>query len=419
MKKFHLPQIGLRIIKSAIAVFLTFLVYFARGRTGAPLYAAIAALWCMRQDASTALQMGKQRSIGTFVGGFFGAIIVLARAYLFQDNEYITLILSAIMIIPVIYFTVVFNQKNISYFSCVVFLSVAVARINMSNPFVFVTTRIFETLMGTAIGIFVNFFRFPKKYDKSILFVSDIRNDDAIYGGTINNYTKFELNRMLSRGLNFTISTSNTPASLYEQISDVRLSQPAVVMDGASLYDFKTSEYINPIFLNESDAEILNSIFKEHNITPFISQLFDNTLIIFHGKLKNKAEIDAYNKNKTSPYRNYIQNTPHKYSNILYYMAIDRNEKINYINERITKALPEVRTVIHKIEGYNEYTHIRIYSKKANQQKSLEQIKNMNDLKKIINYSDASYSKDNKIKNLDYNIKLIKQDFEKSFLKKS
>ena len=224
---------------------------------------------------------------------------------------------------------------------------------------------------------------------------------------------------MLSRGLNFTISTSNTPASLYEQISDVRLSQPAVVMDGASLYDFKTSEYINPIFLNESDAEILNSIFKEHNITPFISQLFDNTLIIFHGKLKNKAEIDAYNKNKTSPYRNYIQNTPHKYSNILYYMAIDRNEKINYINERITKALPEVRTVIHKIEGYNEYTHIRIYSKKANQQKSLEQIKNMNDLKKIINYSDASYSKDNKIKNLDYNIKLIKQDFEKSFLKKS
>ncbi len=43
----------------------------------------------------------------------------------------------------------------------------------------------------------------------------------------------------------------------------------------------------------------------------------------------------------------------------------------------------------------------------------------MNDLKKIINYSDASYSKDNKIKNLDYNIKLIKQDFEKSFLKKS
>ena len=60
MKKFHLPQIGLRIIKSAIAVFLTFLVYFARGRTGAPLYAAIAALWCMRQDASTALQMGKK-----------------------------------------------------------------------------------------------------------------------------------------------------------------------------------------------------------------------------------------------------------------------------------------------------------------------------------------------------------------------
>ena len=42
------PKIGLRMIKSAVAVFLCFVIYLLRGQHGMPFYSAIAAVLCMQ-----------------------------------------------------------------------------------------------------------------------------------------------------------------------------------------------------------------------------------------------------------------------------------------------------------------------------------------------------------------------------------
>ena len=47
-KKIKLPPVGMRVIKSAIGVFLGFVIYELRGRTGIPFYTALSVLWCIR-----------------------------------------------------------------------------------------------------------------------------------------------------------------------------------------------------------------------------------------------------------------------------------------------------------------------------------------------------------------------------------
>ena len=65
-----LPKIGMRIVKSALAVFVCLLIDRLRG--GMPFYAAIAAILCMQPDVANSLKTAANRVIGTLVGGLAG-----------------------------------------------------------------------------------------------------------------------------------------------------------------------------------------------------------------------------------------------------------------------------------------------------------------------------------------------------------
>ena len=65
------PKIGMRLIKTAVAVFLCFLVDFFRDG-GTPFYSAIAAILCMQPELGSSLKVGKERIIATIIGGIVG-----------------------------------------------------------------------------------------------------------------------------------------------------------------------------------------------------------------------------------------------------------------------------------------------------------------------------------------------------------
>ena len=67
MKK--MPGIGLRMIKSSIAVFLCLMLNMLRQGQGVVFYSCIAAVLCMQQDAGSSVRVGKNRVVGTLVGG--------------------------------------------------------------------------------------------------------------------------------------------------------------------------------------------------------------------------------------------------------------------------------------------------------------------------------------------------------------
>ena len=82
---------------------------------------------------------------------------------------------ASLVIIPVIYTTVVMNKRNASFFSCVVFLSIALTHSFDDDPYLFVLDRVVDTLIGIIIGVAVNDFRLPVRPDESTLYISGIK----------------------------------------------------------------------------------------------------------------------------------------------------------------------------------------------------------------------------------------------------
>lgn len=158
-----MPKIGMRMIKSSLAVLLCFVIYFIRGE-GMPFYSAIAAILCMQPYVSNSLKAAETRTVGTIVGGLFGMVVlVLSRKWIPANWDMLYYFIISLCIIPLIYLTVIFKKTQASYITCVVFLSVTVTHVVDVNPYTFALNRILDTLIGIVVSLGVNVCFFPKK----------------------------------------------------------------------------------------------------------------------------------------------------------------------------------------------------------------------------------------------------------------
>src|SRR5665647_2456384 len=111
-----MPKIGMRIIKTCIAVYICFLIYLLRGEQGAPFYSAIAAILCMQPYVSNSLKVALNRTLGTFIGGAMGMFIFLVeQSFVPTDMPALQYLIVSLAIIPLIYFTVLIKKPTTAF----------------------------------------------------------------------------------------------------------------------------------------------------------------------------------------------------------------------------------------------------------------------------------------------------------------
>lgn len=151
-------KIGLRTVKTAIAIMLCILLFQTIGGERAEMsmmISSLSAAFAMRQDISTALQFGKSRIIGNFLGGG------LALVYYWIISTTDAVKLGQLFLIPffVMILIAISNMINnqagiIGGISALLIVSLTVSP---DQTFIYPLLRIADTLVGTMISVGVNF----------------------------------------------------------------------------------------------------------------------------------------------------------------------------------------------------------------------------------------------------------------------
>lgn len=372
---FRLPPVGSRIIKSAVGVLLCWCVYLLRGRTGIPFYSMLAALWCIQPYINKTMSMALQRTIGTFIGAAFGLITIVLEIYAFNIyDQPLGFLIVALMIIPVIYTTVLIKRPNASYFSCVVFLSITVIHMTDENPFMFVLNRVLDTFIGIAVGMLVNSARLPRRRITDTLFTAELDDMLSPISEQLTPFSKVEINRMLSEGLNFTLVTMRTPASLMDIVSDVELKLPVVVMNGAALYDFRNNSYVKAYIISGDTCKKARNIINNAGMNVFTNALCDDSLVIYYDRLENEAEKAIFTSLKKSPYRNYINRKPQPEDRVIYLMMVDQSDRISALYGQLvhSEVGQLLKMITYPSQDYPGYSYIKIYNRNAGKQHMTE-----------------------------------------------
>jgi len=163
MQKVVFPKIGLRMVKSVLAVFACFMIDIFRSGS-VPFYSAIAAILCMQPDVSGSMKVALNRTVGTLIGGFYGMVaMLLFKHFNLYDNVFVRYTVVSIAILPLMYLTVLLKKHKATYITCVVFLSVTISHGADASPYLFAINRIVDTLIGIFVSLGINAIPFLQK----------------------------------------------------------------------------------------------------------------------------------------------------------------------------------------------------------------------------------------------------------------
>ena len=148
-------HIGLRTLKTVIAVFIVGVVCWLRDNTW-PAISMIAVIICMQPSAEKTLTTSMSRLLATFIGGVFGVgIVFIADVAGFYELTLVYYLAIALLMIPVIIVTLLIKKPSITALTCVVLVSVAISR-GFASPYIGALTRIIDTVLGIVTALVVN-----------------------------------------------------------------------------------------------------------------------------------------------------------------------------------------------------------------------------------------------------------------------
>lgn len=160
-------KLGLRAVKTAIAVFFCLLLSVLFSRSDA-LIASIAAIICMQQTYNKTYNTGLHRLIGTMIGGIIGYLFLLGVQYV-PHKDYVSIVVAPICILVVIYICNFINRKDSIVIGCIVVLSVVIQfDYTDGDTFMYVVNRVIDTCIGIVVAMIINRFCFAKHSRKVI-----------------------------------------------------------------------------------------------------------------------------------------------------------------------------------------------------------------------------------------------------------
>lgn len=374
----HLPRIGMRMIKTSLAVCICFVIYFLRGEEGVPVFSTIAAIICMQPQVENSVEAAFNRIVGTLVGAVFAILIIYVIREIPWHYRFFRYVVISFTVIPVMYVTVLLKRTEAAALSGIVLLSICLSNMGRA-PYIDAVSRSVETIVGILVSLGVNSLHLPRKREKDCLFVTGF--DGALYDEKegITPYVLFELNQMIHDGMPFTIATERTPASLMADLKDVDMQLPVIAMGGAVLYDVKDKRYRAANGLNRELADAICAHADKKGYHYFRNVVWQNVLLIYYNDFKdfkNEAEKQTYLSNRRSPYRNYVNGEVPEDGIVVYILLVLKDGEADALEAELKEMdeKNELHFLRDKSETPEEYCHLKIYHKNATKEYMLRKL---------------------------------------------
>lgn len=121
------------------------------------------------------------------------------------------------------------------------------------------------------------------------LYISDLDGTLLTPDATVTDRTRDVLNRLIREGLNFSVATARTQATVSQILREVTINVPVVLMNGACLYDLQTARYIRTEGLPEPARAELFRTLKKHQMEGFVYTVDDNRLSTWYERIDTPA----------------------------------------------------------------------------------------------------------------------------------
>ncbi|MPQ44665.1 HAD family hydrolase [Clostridium tarantellae] len=223
------------------------------------------------------------------------------------------------------------------------------------------------------------------------LYVSDLDGTLLNSNKKVSLESKNILNELINKGVNFTIATARTPATVVDLLEGVNLKIPATLMNGVLIYDINKRNYIDTKDIHKDSVNKMLKIFKEYKKDFFVYTIRDNHLWVYYREFKWNIEQDFYNERCNKSLKTFVKIEDYveaiKDSKVINFIIFDKLDFIKEIYEEI-KNVEGITTDFYEDIYEKGMYYLEAYSSKASKANGIELLKEYVNHSKLITFGD-------------------------------
>lgn len=148
-------KIGMRIIKTVVAVFICCMIDYFRGTV--PFQSTMAAIICIQPDTENTVNMAISRVLATLLGSISATLLLFAFANTSIAVPSVTFyVVMSLVLIPLISITVKMGWPSASALTCIIFLTICIGYHGEDDLFITALHRMIDTLVGIFVALPIN-----------------------------------------------------------------------------------------------------------------------------------------------------------------------------------------------------------------------------------------------------------------------
>lgn len=247
------------------------------------------------------------------------------------------------------------------------------------------------------------------------LYVTDLDGTLLNSSKEVSKTSQELLNNLIDEGLEFTVATARTPATVSDILKGVDIRLPVILMNGVVTYDLHKNQYLDIKDMKKKDVLTVLKVLKDYKRSAFVYGIKDNKLYVYHQDFAYDSEYNFYKERCMKPLKEFVK--------------VDEYEKLiedsAIVNVLIFDTLDNIENMYKSLEGIKTMTcnyyediyekgayFLEIYSSeasKANAIKSLSHLRkdhkiicfgdNINDIP-MFQVADEGYAVDNAVREL-------------------
>lgn len=184
------------------------------------------------------------------------------------------------------------------------------------------------------------------------LYITDLDGTLLDANSSITDETVSVLNPLLDQGLQFTVATARTPATVVPMLSRLHTRLPFIVLNGAATWDSQRGDYSHVNVIPQATVEAICAVYERHGLHPLIYRRHGHLIHTHHYGTLSPQEEKFVEERQGLELKKFIMDDPdymHNPDEAMLIFSMQDYERLRPIYEEVKATIPCSAVFYHDI----------------------------------------------------------------------
>lgn len=184
------------------------------------------------------------------------------------------------------------------------------------------------------------------------LYITDLDGTLLDANSCITDETVSVLNPLLDQGLQFTVATARTPATVVPMLSRLHTRLPFIVLNGAATWDSQRGDYSHVNVIPQATIEAICAVYERHGLHPLIYRRHGHLIHTHHYGTLSPQEEKFVEERQGLELKKFIMDDPdymHSPDEAMLIFSMQDYERLRPIYEEVKATIPCSAVFYHDI----------------------------------------------------------------------